>query len=244
MDNWIPYQQSWASFIGIGLSLLAIYFVLLFAQRLLKRFHYLGRWQDRICRILHFVLIVFEPLAAILLCSVFVLINPLVHGLFLLLILIFGASYIRNYMSGRLAQVDNNIAKGMRIRTGTAEGIITEMDRMGLYLQSRDGLHYISYVKLMTTGYTLISGDEIGGLYHLEIDTGEVKSKTNPIQQLMDRLTMTPYIDWKHKPELYLIESATDTQRIDTRILLKEESHLHELIALIREWGYEAKVLD
>ena len=44
-----------------------------------------------------------------------------------------------------------------------------------------------------------------------------------------------------HKPELFQDEAVAN--QIDAKVLIKEESHLHELIALIKEWGYHCKLV-
>ncbi len=243
MNQIFANQQSWTSLVAIALGLLGLYFVLLFAVTLLKRFRPFGRWQDRLRSGLHYLLLVYEPLAIVILCSIFVLINPVVHGLILLLLMISGFDFIKNYMNGRLVHADKNLTEGTSIRTNGEEGIITSMDRLGLHLQSRNGRHYISYAKLMANGYTLVSGDEIGGLFHLKLSPAESAAGQSHLVKLMDRLSMTPYIDWNHKPELQLIEKS-DGPYLDARLLLKDDSHLQDLIALLKEWGYAPGLID
>ena len=170
------------------------------------------------------------------------LINPVFHGLLLALLIFAGFSPIRNYVTGQIVQSNPNIVVGKRIKVEKLKGMISGIGRLNLQLQTREGLHYINYTKLLSEGYTLISGDEVGGLYQLEIRPLQTDTKIDQIEHLMDQLATAPYLDWNHKPELR--RSTKEPDQINARLLVREESHLHELAALIGEWGYECKVKE
>jgi len=88
----------------------------------------------------------------------------------------------------------------------------------------------------MTDGYMLLSGEEVGGFYQLNIQPNEPDEKIDYSTQLLDLLTTTPYLDWNHRPQL--LPSKDTSKTIKARVVVKEESHLHDLITLIQEWGY------
>lgn len=225
----------------IALVLLGLYFVLQFLRRILNQSVFLGRFQRPAIKVVGYLLLVYEPLALIILASVFTLINPVFHGLIVALLLFIGFDQVRNYLNGRIIQANHNFSNGERIRSRDTEGVIFNMERLGLNLQTNEGLHHLSYTQLLTDGYTLLSGEEIGGFYQFVICSKDDKDKTNHLVHLRDLLASTPYIDWNHQPEL--IETDETPGQITTSLSLREESHLFEFMALVKEWGYSIKLL-
>ena len=119
------------------------------------------------------------------------------------------------------------------------QGVISKINLLGLYFKTNKGLHLISYYQLYTEGYTIISGQEIGGFYQLKIVPSEPGNKTN-IQVLMDLFATAPYIDHNHTTEIL---SSTETEgQFNAKVLVREEHHLSELISLIQEWGFLCKI--
>lgn len=241
MLEYLNNQFSLGDFLVIALALLAFYFALHFANRLIKSATFLKSWQPKVQQVIYYLLLIYEPLVIIILVSAFILINPLFDGLLIGLLLIAGFSHVRNYTSGWLILADSNIAVGKKIKTGDLQGIISDLGRLGLHLQTRDGIHYISYSKLQKDGYAVIAGEEIGGFYYLKITPTDEQKAGNHLIRIIELLASAPYVDRNHKPELLAnkIENC-----LEARVLLKEETHLFELLALIEEWGYNSIVLE
>ena len=187
-------SYSWADFIAIWLFLLLLYFILIFFRSLLDKFQFLGTFQPvvRIC--VHLVLLIYEPIALLTLSSVFILINPKVHGVFALLTGFFGASYIKSYISGRFIQRDSSLVKGRAIKTKDLSGVVYGMEKFGLQLQTNRGLHFVSYSKMLEDGYTILAGEQVGGFFNLVLTVNEEESKINHVSHLMDMFVTTPYI--------------------------------------------------
>ena len=112
----------------------------------------------------------------------------------------------------------------------------------GIKLKTNSGAHFINYSKLLTEGYTLLSGEEIGGFYKLQLSPQSENMPLAPKQDLMNRLTTTPYIDWNHRPELQ--NSNDDPKVFFARLVLRDKSNFHDLLSLIDEWGYSYKILQ
>lgn len=236
MENLLSIQFSWTYLFTMGLFLLALFFALKFIDRLLDKASFLGRWQLPAIRAVRYLLLVYEPLALILVGGIFVLINPVFHGLLLTLLFLSAFTHLRNYVAGRVIQMDHHIDRGSRLRAGDIEGVVLEMGRLGMQIQTKEGLFHLTYARLLTSGYTLISGDEIGGFYQLRISPKEADNKGRHQQQLQQLLVTAPYLDWNHKPEVTVLDD--DAQQLEARVLVREENHLYDLMALIREWGY------
>lgn len=234
-------QFTVGNFFMITLALLVLYFVLSFANRLLKSARFQKPWQTRVQLAIHYLLLVYEPLAIIILVSAFILINPLFDGLLIGLLLIAGFTHVRNYTSGWLILADSNMSVGKKLKTGNLQGIISKLGRLGLHLQTNEGIHYISYSKLQNQGYAMVAGEEIGGFYYLKISPNDDQKALNHSLRVMELLASAPYVDRNHKPELLPNKSNSC---LEARVLLKEETHLYELLALIEEWGYKSAVLE
>lgn len=234
---------SWWEFFLVAGFLAGIYFVLFEIQQLTKHSSFSGRYQNRFRELFRQIFVVFELLAIVTLVGVFVWINPWLHGLMIGFLVIGSWSYLRSYISGRWIHFENAIVEGIELRTAEKQGIVSKMGRVEMHLQTSEGLHHLSYNRLLEDGYTLVSGEKIGGFYHLELSPKETNTNIyNHRLHLLDLFATAPYVDWHHKPELFQDESVEN--QLDAKVLIKEESHLHELIALIREWGYNCKLVN
>ncbi|MFK7982556.1 MAG: hypothetical protein AB8G86_21425 [Saprospiraceae bacterium] len=234
---------SWWEFLLVALALAAIYFVLFEIQQLTKHSSFSGRYQNQFRELFRKTFVVFELLAIVTLAGVFVWINPWLHGSIMLFLVIGSWAYLKSYISGRWIHFDNDIVEGIKIQADNLDGIVAKMGRVKMHLQTSDGLHHLSYNQLLDRGYTLVSGEKIGGFYHLALTPKEdTATFSNHRMHLLDLFATAPYVDWHHKPELFQDEAVEN--QIDAKVLIKEESHLHELIALIKEWGYHCKLVN
>lgn len=236
MEYFFSNQFTWLSFFVIGAVLLVLYFLLRFLQRMLiitNAESNIGGWVDILMGDL---LILFEPVAIILLGSIFIFINPPFHGLLVGLAVFVGYNHIRNYMSGRFVHLDRSVNVGKRLKTKGIEGIISRLGNLGLYLQTDSGPHRINYATLLENGYTLVSGEDMGGFCHLRIKLTDEEKKHTGVQRLFDLLMTTPYVDWNHQPQILPIDSEADS--FEAKFLLKDEKYIYDLRRLMKEWGY------
>lgn len=221
----------------IGGGLVALYFLVRFLKRLLERAAFLGTFQAPLKRGVFLVDLLFEPIVLFILSIALVLYSPEFFGLMFLAVFILGFTQFRNYFSGILVQVRQTLRPGQRIQHVGLLGIISDMERLGLFLQTTEGKHFVNYSRLLSEGYTLISGQEMSGYFQLQVD---VSSATHPEPQyLRDLLLMAPYLDSHFKPELVAVEGTPHLYRV--KVLLRDENHLKELEALIQEQGYQCK---
>lgn len=236
MDPSLLNQFSWTGFLTLSIGLLGLYFILQAAYRLSQRTSILGRWQGRVIDRIRQTLLIYEPIALFLLVGAFILINPILHGILVAFLLLTGFSHLRNYISGRIILFETPNLRGKRMRTGGVEGIVAQAGRLGLQVETSEGLHSLYYSQIQANGYTLLAGEEIGGVFQLYIERkGEEKKIKNPVH-LLDQLATAPYVDWNHKPEM--LHTYTEKEGVQVRVWVQEESHLYDLLSLIQEWGY------
>lgn len=238
MDHLFDSQFSWSNFFITALGLLALYFVLQFARQVLSNTNLMGDIRLPLLKSIERILLFYEPIVLLILVSIFVLINPSLHGLWIALLAIGGFSHIRNYISGRILQIEKSIAIGNKVKANQQEGVISKIGRLGLQLKTAKGTQHINYSKLNADGFMVLTGQDIGGFYHLKIKPQEPNEKLNYSLQLMDLFASSPYLDWNFKPTL----KKGDDFNLHAKIMVREDNHLQDLIRLIEEHGFACKL--
>lgn len=233
---------TWTAFFVIAFFVFFIYLLFYLVSLMMTRFSLRRNWQNRIRVFIQQMLIIYELLAILFLIVLFILVNPIIHGFIFLFVLLGSLSYFKSYISGRWIHFDKVIREGMELNIEDKQGVVTKMGRLKMRMQTQLGLHDVSYYSLLSNGYTILSGENIGSFCHLELSPTEpiVPLKNHSIY-LLDLLTTTPYIDWRHKPEL-AEQKRNGATSVNVNILLKEEQYLQDLISLIQEWGYQCSI--
>lgn len=242
MEHLFKLSTSWADLFIIGLGLLALRFILRWAYRLITYSPYWnqGSWLDG--RLLRRMQILYEPLAIFILLGVFILIHPALHILLVGAFLLMSYAYARHYFAGRLMQLDSAVGEGKRLRTRGAEGVITRLEQLGLKLRTEHGIQFLNYSDLLREGYLLLSGEEIGGLYHLRLRPKEAAERKDHERFLLDLLAAAPYLDRTYSPQINLAEDGAKPV-LEARVLLHDEKYLPDLLRLIQEWGYGSEII-
>ena len=232
-----PYF-TWFNLFLTALLLWGAYWILVLIRRRLRNGVLFGRYQQPITNGISTFLLLFEPFTVVVLVLEFFLINPALHGIILLLLTIAGFGRIRDYLSGRIILATSLVGEGRRMKTPQGSGMISRIGRIGLYLQTGDSLQFVNYSNLLTGGYSLSTGQEVGGYYQLNVKVNEEARPEDRLRWLADKFLSTPYLDRTFKPELAFAEGRKD--KINARVSVREEQHLRELLEMMEEWGYPA----
>lgn len=241
MQTLFTQHFTWLNLFATALTLAVVFLILKTGEQLLRRTVLPGRIRMPLQSGLRWALLFFEPAAALLLLVIFVFIRPELNGPVVALLLLGGFSHLRNYLSGFILRMYENVAIGNRLRTPGAEGVVKFIGRLGLQLRTDDGMHFSSYSKLLSDGFTLVTGEEAGGFFHLDISPKEIENNDKNFgDQLQDLLTQAPYISQKYRIDIS--EDLNHENHFSTKILVEEEHHLHELIALLDEQDWEVTI--
>lgn len=219
------------------LILWGLYWLLTLLQKRIRNGAIFGKYQQAIAGYLDTFLLLYEPITILLITIVFIFINPVMHGIILLLLTLAGFNRIRDYLSGRIILATSLVGEGKRLKSPQASGVISRIGRIGLYLQTGDSLSFVNYTNLLTEGYSLGTGQKVGGYYQLNV---EAPATDNPLPDLARKFVNAPYLDRSFRPELSLDPKSENLIR--ARIAVREEEHLRELLALMGEWGFPATV--
>ncbi len=234
------YTISWSLWFFAVLGVVVLFFVLRLLANVLDRVNVLGKQQRPAREILNVVLHLYEPAAILFLLVGFVFINLLLHGLLVAFVFILAFYPVKNYVNGRLFLLAHKLQDGQRIQVNEMSGIIRNLGRLGVSLQTPEGLRFINYTTLLSDGYLLLKGEKIGRLHQLSISSDtDVAALT--VSSLNNRLFACPYIDWSMRPEIKVDEEGEGG--LLAQVLVREDAHLRSLVDLVREWGYGCAVV-
>jgi hypothetical protein len=239
LETLIMFQTTWLQlgWAALGLGLL---FTLL---KLLERWLALGKTagpplpdylRTRFIRWLGRALVLFDLLAVAILGLTFVFIHPVRHGMLTAVIVVAGFSSLRNFINGRLLLLDKSIAGADHIRVGKREGRIAKRGRFGLYLRTVEGLVHVPYTQVVETGFSLVSGGNMGSFRHLHLRPHE-KNEGEP-ESLRHLLAYAPYLDRERPAELTPLPDGS----CSAKLILRQSRYLPDLILLLQEAGWEA----
>ncbi|MCH2045322.1 MAG: hypothetical protein MK212_14495 [Saprospiraceae bacterium] len=183
--------------------------------------------------------IIYEPIAIILLASVWVLVDPVWHGILTLFLITITFPHIRNYITGRIIRLSNDIKLGKTVLLGKEQGAVSRLSSLGIYIMMDNGLRYFTYSQFAEQGYTILSGNDLGAYCTVVIELDGEKDAVQQKKWLFHMLMVVPYIDTSYYPNL--LESEENQVKVK---LLLASSHYHQyLISLIEDWGYTCKLV-
>lgn len=247
LDQLFELNYTWSDLFLLVIVLGLVYLLLFFVRRIIHSFSFLGRLRSPFRKLLDKIIILYEPLAILLAVAVFVMIKPGFHGLMVGALTVFSLDHMRNYFQGRLYLTNATLKVGRRIKVNGSEGVITTLGRFGVDVRTDDGLSFLPYQALIKNGYVMSSGDKIGGYYHLTISADHKEEALSAgqesraiLSEVTHLLISSPYVDGDHKPEIS--RSLSNPMEIHTKLLVKEESHLHDLISLLSEHGFNSVI--
>ena len=139
MESLLESQFTWTNLLVAAVLLVGFYFLLQFVKELLSRASFFGDFQKDIKAIINYLLLICEPIAVLIVVGIFILINPVFHGLLALLVLLGGYNHVKNYLNGRIVLYDPAISIGRRIKTKDIQGIISSTGRIGTPIANRQG---------------------------------------------------------------------------------------------------------
>lgn len=237
MEEMLIKSSSWTELVLYTVVLLGVYLLLRLLYRISRNIGYWPWYQRKASKYMRKLLILYEPIAVIVIVAEFVTVKPLFHGIIIAVIIIASIALLRNYFSGRVLLWDGALSEGLRIVSADVEGVVGKLGRTGLRMKSSKGLQYLSYNRLFKDGYMISSGEYAGAYCHLNIHPKEGESLETTSTKLYDLLVSSPYVDDRYKPEFRL---SRNMNALELRVLLRHERHEIELINLIREWGFSS----
>ncbi len=253
MSSYISTGVTWTQFCYTLVVVAIVYAIAKVFQRRLQRGLYLREADGTVRKFIRVFLIILSPLALLLLAAIFVAIKPLVNGLMLTLLVLFGFRYIRDYVSGKILLFDRSMQHGRPIQTHMGNGSISNFGLTALFIQREDGRSRIGYTSLLEHGYTVTGSSDKGCYFRLSIlpafakttdETGESKPILQPDQlsrKLTQSLVDNPYVKQDFKVSKHL--NGPENWSIEASVGLHRAEHLDHLLAQLSEAGYRTTIL-
>ncbi|MFK7798438.1 MAG: hypothetical protein AB8E82_13380 [Aureispira sp.] len=229
--------SSWSSFLVMVLAGVLLYFLLSFLRKQISRLPLTFKAQDRWKNSLRQILLLYEFFFVLVVGSLFLLINPLWHGLIVFFLLLITFPLLRNYLVGRLLCFDRDFNTGKRINIKTIKGVINHLNRLGVYVNTNNGMQYFNYIQLQQEGFSIMTDSSMEEYCDLNISVPQGRSIN--AQSLLYQLMGVPYLDSGYKP--ILIHNDSDTV-FQIRVLIRKGNHRRELLQLIEDWGYQCQL--
>ena len=240
MQSIIESPMSWASFIKTVIWLLTIFLLFKGITRWLSLDRFgktiwglrLGEYSKSFVRKL---LLIYEPVALLIVGTCLFLVDPLGHGPVILLLVVVGYPALKNYINGRILLLSSSLNRATRIQTGLISGDIVKWERLGLFLQTDEGLKHIPYNHLVEHGFTLIAGEQMGHLVEFKV-IGKDQDQSS-LAKLKAIISSSPYLDATHKPNL-----QEKSGFVSASLILKNEKYLPDLVQVLDEWGWKCEL--
>lgn len=239
MTDLLKPHFSWLFFFGTVVFLLLFYGLLLFLQRHVHQFPVTLKFKDRLSNTLRSFLLLYDLIFVVVTASVFILLNPVWHGLVILFLVSITFPLMRNYMIGRFLCFNPEFQQGKRITVGKDTGVINKMNRLGIYMITNNGMKYINYMILQERGFSLLTDSLMQEYCDLNISANEQDSSNLSAEMLLYKLMGVPYLDSEYRPTLIANNADIEFQ---IRVLIRKGNHRQELINLIKDWGYDCQL--
>ena len=233
---------SWSRWFVLILIVIGVFMLVGFIIKLIEGNIRTGNLSGRTIRYLRKFRNLLEPFGVSIIVMAFVLINPVVHGSLILVSLALAFIPLRNYLTGHLLLLNDAFSEGERIKVNSNEGVIDEIDRLGLTLQTKEGVRFINYTTLISDGFTKLEGERIEGINSLQI-TPLKDLKDKSLNQLRDKLFACPYMDWFFPAEINEIEQPNQQTAFKVRLRVRQDQQLKHLMNLLEEWGYQSRII-
>ncbi|MEM6396369.1 MAG: hypothetical protein AAF741_08485 [Bacteroidota bacterium] len=220
-------------------TLVAVYYALKFARSRLRVGGYFGDYQERLELWISRILVLFEPLAGLLIIYFLMRWQPGVAFLSLIVLLLVAFPRWRDYAYGILLRFDQGLTIGRQLQSGVGRGIISRRRRLGIQLQTQNGQQFIPYHLLYQEGFTLEGLDEATNFVTLELRANEENEIPDP-KNFKSRLAILPFLDERHPPEVS--RDMSSDRKLKLRLALLEADNVNDLARLFEEWGLNFKI--
>lgn len=225
---------SWGEFIYylalLGLIYLLIWFIPLPIRWVTKSGITRRYWQD----LANKIRMAYEPIALVLALIALICVNPLLHGIIVLGLVVLGWRSIRNYVDGQMIRLTTPLRPGQEIELNGTSGTVQQMHPLSMVLQTEKGSRIVAYRQLREAGFTISRGARISGVHEYTLRLEDDIQKDESF--LRDHLFNCPYLNWGQQPTIRAQDGEAGTFHL--RLLLEDESYADSMRQLIREWGF------
>ena len=237
MESFFEPHFTWASLGFSMIALVCLYIVLFLVKNKALEFPIHKKYREILFTLLRNALLLYELLFAVIVGSIFLLINPLWHGILILFLVVITFPLIRNYVTGKLLCFDQDLHVGKTLITNEIRGVINKMNGLGIYIITNDGVYYSNYTSLQKNGFSLVLDSETNEYCYLNISSADGQEIN--LNTLSFKLMAIPYLDASYPPNF---TDSNNSTMVQVKILIRSGKHRYEVIQLIEGWGYQCNL--
>lgn len=151
--------KTWQNLVFLGFLLLVIYWVIKLLSYFIARLARKNVTNKIIVAYFNKTLLIFKPIAILLLLLNFISINFITHSLLLAIVAVFGYKHINNYINGIIIKINPLIGKGTLLEIGEYQGEIKQMLPFGMVVSTETGERFINYSEIESKGFAVKSNE-------------------------------------------------------------------------------------
>lgn len=197
----IPQLNTWQGLFSLVIILIIAYWLLKLITYALNQFAKQNITNKKTIVTLTKVLMLYKPLAAILILLDFIFINYIVHTIILVIIGVFAYSQIKNYVNGIFLKLNPLINVDAIISVSKYTGEIKKLMPLGLILSTENGERFINYSTIESNGFSIKSNDNSLLRQTLYLKTEKTQ------EQVLDMLFDNPILNFDENPTIKTAEN-------------------------------------
>jgi hypothetical protein len=150
-------MNNWSDLFALILIVLAIYLILSLIFFGITRYLKKRRINDRYFALIKTIRLFYKPVVWMIVIGGFISLNPVTHGLVILLVAGFSYRQLSNYISGLFIRSSAMVVAGTLVQAGKIRGRINRIGSLGMVLGTDQGERWVWYRAFDRAGFTLIS---------------------------------------------------------------------------------------
>ena len=222
----ISTLNTWNELWSLFILLVACYWSLRLLIYLLDRFAKRNIGNKNFIIILKKTTLFYNPVAVLIILLGFISINYITHTIILIIVSVFGYSYIKNYINGIFFQVNPLFREEATVKIGDFRGEIEKVMPFGITISTEEGEHYLNYSYVEKIGFTIQSDKDslLRKTLYLKTDF--------TAEQVLDLLFDNPILSYKDAPTVLQSE---ESEKLKLQYTLEHGSTTEELVAFLKD---------
>ncbi len=222
----ISTLNTWNELWSLFILIVACYWALRLIIYLLDRFAKRNIGNKNFIIILKKVVLFYNPVAVLIIILGFISINYITHTIVLVIVSVFGYSYIKNYINGIFFQINPLFREEASVKIGDFRGEIEKVMPFGITISTEDGEHYLNYSYVEKTGFTIQSDKDsvLRKTLYLKSDL--------TAEQILDLLFDNPILSYSDAPT---ITQSEESEKLKLQYTLEHGSSTDDLIAFLKD---------
>lgn len=222
----ISTLNTWNELWSLFILIVACYWALRLIIYLLDRFAKRNIGNKNFILILKKVILFYNPVAVLVIILGFISINYITHTIVLVIVSVFGYSYIKNYINGIFFQINPLFREEASVKIGDFRGEIEKVMPFGITISTEDGEHYLNYSYVEKTGFTIQSDKDsvLRKTLYLKSDL--------TAEQILDLLFDNPILSYSDAPT---ITQSEESEKLKLQYTLEHGSSTDDLIAFLKD---------